>query len=160
AGSVDHHRRHHASAHHSPARPFPGTRQRERCSLPGKLRRLLKGRRAPGSFVRNQWSNTMSTAPFIASREFFPGIDRIQSEGPESHAALALKAYDAEKIVGGTTMRDHLRSAICYWHTFCADGGDPCGPGTRSYPWKEKRDPMAAAEGKPDAAFEFFTKMG
>ena len=102
----------------------------------------------------------MSTAPFIASREFFPGIDRIQYEGPESDNPLAFKAYDAEKIVGGKTMRDHLRFSICYWHTFCAEGGDPFGPGTRSYPWKEKRDPMAAAEDKLDAAFEFFTKMG
>ena len=102
----------------------------------------------------------MSTAPFIASREFFPGIDRIQYEGPESDNPLAFKAYDADRIVGGKTMRDHLRFSICYWHTFCAEGGDPFGPGTRSYPWKEKRDPMAAAEDKLDAAFEFFTKMG
>jgi xylose isomerase len=102
----------------------------------------------------------MSTAPFIASREFFPGIDRIQYEGPESDNPLAFKAYDADRVVGGKTMRDHLRFSICYWHTFCAEGGDPFGPGTRSYPWKEKRDPMAAAEDKLDAAFEFFSKMG
>ena len=102
----------------------------------------------------------MSTAPFIASREFFPGIDRIKYEGPESDNPLAFKAYDADRVVGGKTMRDHLRFSICYWHTFCAEGGDPFGPGTRSYPWKEKRDPMAAAEDKLDAAFEFFTKMG
>jgi xylose isomerase len=57
-------------------------------------------------------------------------------------------------------MRDHLRFAVCYWHTFCADGGDPFGPGTRSYPWKEKSERMAAAEDKLDAAFEFFTKLG
>jgi xylose isomerase len=102
----------------------------------------------------------MSTAPFIASREFFPGIDRIQYEGPESDNPLAFKAYDADRVVGGKTMRDHLRFSICYWHTFCAEGGDPFGPGTRSYAWKEKRDPMAAAEDKLDAAFEFFSKMG
>jgi xylose isomerase len=102
----------------------------------------------------------MSTAPFIASREFFPGISRIRYEGPESDNPLAFKAYDAERVVGDKTMRDHLRFSICYWHTFCADGGDPFGPGTRAYPWKEKRDPMAVAEDKLDAAFEFFSKMG
>jgi xylose isomerase len=102
----------------------------------------------------------MSTAPFIASRAFFPGIDRIQYEGPESDNPLAFKAYDADRVVGGKTMRDHLRFSICYWHTFCAEGGDPFGPGTRSYPWKEKRDSLAAAEDKLDAAFEFFSKMG
>jgi xylose isomerase len=102
----------------------------------------------------------MSTAPFISSREFFPGISRIHYEGPASDNPLAFKAYDAERVVGDKTMRDHLRFSICYWHTFCADGGDPFGPGTRAYPWKEKRDPMAAAEDKLDAAFEFFSKMG
>jgi xylose isomerase len=102
----------------------------------------------------------MSSAPFIASREFFPGISRIQYEGPESDNPLAFKAYDADRVVGSKTMRDHLRFSICYWHTFCADGNDPFGPGTRAYPWKEKRDPMAAAEDKLDAAFEFFTKIG
>jgi xylose isomerase len=102
----------------------------------------------------------MSSVPFIAGREFFPGISRIQYEGPESDNPLAFKAYDADRVVGKKTMRDHLRFSICYWHTFCADGNDPFGPGTRAYPWKEKRDPMAAAEDKLDAAFEFFTKMG
>jgi len=102
----------------------------------------------------------MSSVPFIASREFFPGISPIQYEGLESDNPLAFKAYDADRVVGKKTMRDHLRFSICYWHTFCADGNDPFGPGTRAYPWKEKRDPMAAAEDKLDAAFEFFTKMG
>jgi xylose isomerase len=102
----------------------------------------------------------MSSVPFIAGREFFPGISPIQYEGLESDNPLAFKAYDADRVVGKKTMRDHLRFSICYWHTFCADGNDPFGPGTRAYPWKEKRDPMAAAEDKLDAAFEFFTKMG
>ena len=102
----------------------------------------------------------MRSVPFIASREFFPGISRVQYEGPESDNPLAFKTYDADRIVGNKSMRDHLRFSICYWHTFCADGNDPFGPGTRAYPWKEKRDPMAAAEDKLDAAFEFFTKMG
>ena len=101
------------------------------------------------------------TAPyFTGDREFFPGIGKIPYEGPESDNPLAFKAYDEEQLVGGKSMRDHLRFAICYWHTFCADGNDPFGPGTRSQPWKEKSDPLAAAADKLDAAFEFFTKMG
>jgi xylose isomerase len=102
----------------------------------------------------------MSSTPYIGSREYFPGISRIQYEGPGSDNPLAFKAYDATRVVGDKTMRDHLRFSICYWHTFCADGGDPFGPGTRRYPWKEKSDRLAAAEDKLDAAFEFFTKMG
>lgn len=102
----------------------------------------------------------MSSKPLIGSREFFPGISRIQYEGPESDNPLAFKAYDANRMVGAKTMRDHLRFSVCYWHSFCANGGDPFGPGTRSYPWAERSEPMAAAEDKLDAAFEFFTKLG
>jgi len=102
----------------------------------------------------------MKTELFIGNREYFPGISQIRYEGPESDNPLAFKAYDENRIVAGKTMRDHLRFAICYWHTFCADGGDPFGPGTRKYPWKEKSEPLAAAEDKVDAAFEFFSKMG
>lgn len=102
----------------------------------------------------------MSSKPFIGNREYFPGISCIEYEGPESDNPLAFKAYDADRLVGGKTMRDHLRFSICYWHTFCADGGDPFGPGTRAQPWKERGEPMAVAEDKMDAAFEFFTKVG
>jgi len=102
----------------------------------------------------------MKTELFIGNREYFPGISQIRYEGPESDNPMAFKAYDENRIVAGKTMRDHLRFAICYWHTFCADGGDPFGPGTRKYPWKEKSEPLAAAEDKVDAAFEFFSKMG
>tara|TARA_R110002096_G_scaffold17196_2_gene59432 strand:- start:7847 stop:9196 length:1350 start_codon:yes stop_codon:yes gene_type:complete len=101
----------------------------------------------------------MSPRPWIGNREYFPGISRIEYEGPESDNPLAFKAYDADRVVGDKTMREHLRFAICYWHTFCADGGDPFGPGTRSRPWSESNDPLEAAEGKLDAAFEFFSKM-
>ena len=57
-------------------------------------------------------------------------------------------------------MREHLRFAVCYWHSFCASGADPFGPGTRDYPWAEKSDSMARARDRLDAAFEFFTKLG
>ena len=57
-------------------------------------------------------------------------------------------------------MEEHLRFAVCYWHTFCATGADPFGPGTRDYAWSVDADPMAAARARMDAAFEFFTKLG
>jgi len=96
---------------------------------------------------------------FIGATEYFPGIGAIPYEGPESDNPLAFKVYDANKVIGGKTMRDHLRFAVCYWHTFCNAGADPFGPGTRRFPW-EKGDAMATAEAKVDAAFEFFTKLG
>ena len=101
----------------------------------------------------------MSARPWIGNREYFPGISPIVYEGPESDNPLAFKAYDADRVVGGKTMRDHLRFSICYWHTFCADGGDPFGPGTRTYPWNGRADRLGAAEDRLDAAFEFFDKM-
>jgi len=100
----------------------------------------------------------MST-PFIGKREYFPGIGPIGYEGPGSDNPLAFKVYDAGKKVGGKTMAEHLKFAVCYWHTFTNAGHDPFGPGTRRFPW-EGATPMATAENKVDAAFEFISKLG
>ncbi|MYH32664.1 MAG: xylose isomerase [Gammaproteobacteria bacterium] len=101
----------------------------------------------------------MNRSVFIGDREYFPGIARIQYEGPETDNPLAFKTYDPSRLVGGKTMEEHLRFAVCYWHTFCATGGDPFGPGTRIHPWAEKGDPMDRSRERVDAAFEFFTKL-
>ena len=101
----------------------------------------------------------MSNPHFIGAREYFPGIGRIPFEGRGSDNPLAFKVYDAGKRIGGKTMAEHLRFAVCYWHTFCNAGHDPFGPGTRRFPW-EAGAPMATAEAKLDAAFELFTKLG
>ncbi|HTR00687.1 MAG TPA: xylose isomerase [Candidatus Acidoferrum sp.] len=102
----------------------------------------------------------MNTKAFIGNKEMFPGIGKIGYEGPQSDNPLAFKAYDADRMVGNKTMREHLRFAVCYWHTFVADGADPFGPGTRTLPWRGNSDPLGAATDKLDAAFEFFTKLG
>ncbi|MEE7546364.1 xylose isomerase [Xanthomonas sp. Kuri4-1] len=102
----------------------------------------------------------MSTSVFIGAREYFPGIGRIAFEGRESDNPLAFKVYDAGKRVGDKTMAEHLRFAVAYWHSFCGDGADPFGPGSRAYPWNQPATPLARAEAKADAAFEFFTKLG
>ncbi|MDR3130492.1 MAG: xylose isomerase [Treponema sp.] len=98
---------------------------------------------------------------FVGSKEYFPGIGKIKYEGPKSGNPLAFKYYDAEKPVGGKKMKDHLRFAVAYWHSFCADGADPFGAATHPHPWiVDAKSPMEAAEHKLDAAFEFFTKLG
>ena len=99
----------------------------------------------------------------IGKREYFPGIGRIAFEGRDSDNPLAFKHYDAGKKVGDKTMAEHLRFAVCYWHSFVNAGHDPFGPGTRNYPWDgpaAQDSPLARAEAKLDAAFEFFTKLG
>ena len=102
----------------------------------------------------------MATTVFVGSTEYFPGIGKIPYEGRESDNALAFKFYDADKLVGGKRMADHLRFAACYWHTFCAKGSDPFGVDTQVFPWDEPQDPLDAARARLDAAFEFFTKLG
>jgi xylose isomerase len=102
----------------------------------------------------------MSRTLFVGNKEYFPGIGRIEYEGPGSDNPLSFKAYDPQRVVAGKTMEEHLRFAVCYWHTFCADGGDPFGPGTRTHPWRVGDDKMENAKHKLDAAFEFFTKLG
>ncbi len=97
---------------------------------------------------------------FKGNKEYFPGIGKIKFEGPDSKNPLAFKYYDENCVVGGRTMKEYLRYAVAYWHTFCGDGGDPFGPGTHVYPWVGASDKMEAAKNKMDAAFEFITKLG
>jgi xylose isomerase len=92
--------------------------------------------------------------------EFFPGIGKIQFEGPQSRNPLAFKHYNAQEIVLGKTMAEHLRFAVCYWHTFKCSGADMFGPGTFKRAYNESSDPMTVAEKTLEAAFEFFTKLG
>ena len=97
---------------------------------------------------------------FIGEREFFPGIGKIRYEGKSSGNPLAFKFYDPDRVIGGKTMEQHLRFAVCYWHTFRGTGADPFGPGTQIFPWDEPADRMDAARARVDAAFEFFSKLG
>ena len=95
---------------------------------------------------------------FKGEKEFFPGIGQIQFEGRESKNPLAFHYYDADKVVMGKTLKDHLRFAMAYWHTLCAEGGDQFGGGTKSFPWNDSADAITRAKYKMDAAFEFMTK--
>lgn len=96
----------------------------------------------------------------IGDKEFFKGIGDIKYEGRDSDNPLAFKFYNPEQVVAGKTMRDHFKFAMAYWHTLCGTGGDPFGPGTKSFPWAMASGPVKAAQDKADAAFEFITKMG
>lgn len=102
----------------------------------------------------------MSKEYFIGNREYFPGIHKIEFEGQQSDNPLAFRYYDENRLVAGKTMKEHMRFAVCYWHTFCNTGVDPFGRGTKSFPWDEKSDPLDRAKDRLDAAFEFFTRLG
>jgi xylose isomerase len=94
------------------------------------------------------------------TKEFFPGIREIKFEGRESDNPLAFKWYDENKIIAGKRIKDHMKFAVAYWHSFGNTGGDPFGPGTKLFPWNESGDALQAGKDKMDAAFEFMTKMG
>lgn len=102
----------------------------------------------------------MSTNIIIGAKEYFPGIGKIQYEGAKSNNPLAFKYYNENAVVAGKTMKEHLRFAIAYWHTFCGSGADPFGAGTMPLPWMKASSPMQAAKDKLDAAFEFVGKLG
>ena len=91
---------------------------------------------------------------------FFADIDTIPFQGPDSTDPLSFRYYDAEARVLGKTMAEHLRFAVCYWHSFDALGADVFGDGTWDRPWSNGgREPMAAGRAKLAAAFEFFAKL-
>ena len=92
--------------------------------------------------------------------EFFKGIPQIKYEGIESTNPLAYRWYDEDKVVSGKTMKEHLRFAIAYWHSFSGNGSDPFGEPTHIFPWNQKTDAVERAKDKADAAFEFITKLG
>ncbi|MCP3929100.1 MAG: xylose isomerase [Bacteroidetes bacterium] len=93
-------------------------------------------------------------------REFFKRIGKIKFEGKDSQNPLAFKYYDENKVVAGKSLKDHMRFAVAYWHTFCGTGGDPFGAPTQQFPWLESTEPLQQAKDKMDAAFEFITKLG
>lgn len=95
---------------------------------------------------------------FKSGKEFFPGIGKIQFEGRESKNPMAFHYYDENKVVMGKKLKDHLRFSMAYWHTLCAEGGDPFGGGTKTFPWNDSTDAVTRGKYKMDAAFEFMTK--
>ena len=94
------------------------------------------------------------------TKEVFKGIKKIEFEGTGSNNPLAFRWYDENKIIAGKTMKEHLKFACAYWHSFNGDGADPFGEPTHLFSWNEKTDGIERAKDKADAAFEFITKLG
>ena len=90
----------------------------------------------------------------------FSAIEPIRYAGPDATAPLAYRYYDKDRVVRGKRMEDHLRMAVCYWHTFASDGQDMFGSGTFGRPWHGSGDGLANAKMKAAAAFDFFSRLG
>lgn len=94
-------------------------------------------------------------------KEFFPEVKKtIKYEGADSKNPLAFKHYKANQKILGKTMAEHLRFAVCYWHTFKGLGSDQFGMNTIVRSYNDASDSMECAELTMHAAFEFFTKLG
>jgi xylose isomerase len=95
-----------------------------------------------------------------ASKEFFPGISKIQFEGPASRNPLAFKHYNPDELVDGKSMKEHLRFSVTYWHTIRGQLADMFGSGTAVRPWEDGTNSMKMAETRVRVAFEFLEKLG
>ena len=91
-------------------------------------------------------------AIITGDKEYFKSISAIRYEGTGSDNPLAYRWYDEGKIVAGKTMKDWLRFAVAYWHSFCGSGADPFGEPTHLFPWDKHGDALSRAKEKADAA--------
>lgn len=92
--------------------------------------------------------------------DYFSNIPPIAYEGPRSKNPLGFRHYQAEAMVEGKTMREQLRFAVCYWHTFRGQGADPFGPGCAIRPWEDGTNSIDMAKTRVRVAFEFMSKLG
>ncbi len=90
----------------------------------------------------------------------FPAIPKISYEGPHSKNPLAFKHYNADELVEGKTMRDHLRFSVVYWHTMCGNGTDMFGWGTAQRPWEAGLSGIDLAKARVPVFFEICEKLG
>ena len=96
----------------------------------------------------------------MSEKTYFPTVEKIKFEGKESKNPLAFRYYAPEKVVYGKKMKDWFKFSMAWWHTLCAEGGDPFGPGTKTFPWAQGADALTVAKQRLDAGFEFMQKIG
>jgi xylose isomerase len=90
----------------------------------------------------------------------FPEIQKIKYEGPQSKNPLAFRWYNENETVEGKSMKEHLRFAVVYWHTFRGTGSDPFGAATMVRPWDDGSNSVENAQRRARVAFEFCEKLG
>ena len=92
--------------------------------------------------------------------EFFPTVPQIKYEGRDSKNPLAFKYYDADRVILGKKMSEHLPFAMAWWHNLCATGQDMFGVGTADKSFGAVPGTMEHAKAKVDAGIEFMKKLG
>ncbi|QYY34496.1 xylose isomerase [Ruficoccus sp. ZRK36] len=86
--------------------------------------------------------------------------EKIRYEGPTSKNPLAFKHYDADALIDGKPMKEHLRFAGAYWHVMRNALSDPFGVGTAHMPWDDGSDSVENALRRVDVFFEFLDILG
>src|SRR4249920_4076827 len=124
---------------------------------PSRRDRGRLGHYPPAPYIFLKLLSTLPTEPPMA---FFPDVPKIAFEGPDSKNPLAFRHYNADEVVAGKKMKDHLRFAVAYWHTFRGTGSDPFGPGCAVRPWEDGTDSVDMAVKRVAVAFEFMEKLG
>jgi xylose isomerase len=92
--------------------------------------------------------------------DFFPGIPKIAYGGLKSRNPLEFKQYNPDEVVGGKTLKEHLRFSVAYWHTFKNSLTDPFGSGTAVRPFDDGSGSVPNSQRIARAAFEFMEKLG
>lgn len=94
----------------------------------------------------------------MTTNGFFGVHDAVPFLGPETDAEYGYRHYDRDLIVLGKRMEDHLRPAVCYWHSLGFNGLDPFGGQTIDWPWFGTG--LADYRTKADAMFELLDILG
>ncbi|MES3035421.1 MAG: xylose isomerase [Gemmatimonadota bacterium] len=97
--------------------------------------------------------------------QWFRLTEPLRYEGatfrPTARTPFGYRWYEPDREVLGRRMEDHLRFAVCWWHSLAWSGTDPFGGETFNRPWHAAGgDPMRQAEMKVDVGFELFRLLG
>ena len=92
--------------------------------------------------------------------KIFNNIPEIKYEGKNTKNPLAFRYYDADRVIMGKKMSEHLPFAMAWWHNLCAAGTDMFGRDTADKSFNAEKGTMAHAKAKVDAGFEFMQKLG
>ena len=92
-------------------------------------------------------------------KEFFEGITQVRFEGRNSDNPMAFKYYNPEEVIAGKSLKEHLRFAVAFWHSYQGTGSDPFGAGTAIRSWDHLSQPMDLAKARMEANFEFCQKL-
>lgn len=93
--------------------------------------------------------------------EFFPAVAQpVRYAGPDSTDPLTFRWYDADRMIRGRRLADHLRFAVSSWHALdCMGTPKGCAGARAQTSAATPVDPMVLAAMRMDAAFEILEKL-